>query len=155
MNNVELLKIPAELREFIDIDDDTFHHAVVFIFLWGKLEHALFEGNANEETIRAYNNDIDIRDMQGDVDYFIDRYRGDDRLVILFNGRNIRGMRIVQNMIDHNEFRLNALLMIVWRLRCNLFHGEKFGYSLRGQKDNFIHANNIMKALLRRHLPNG
>jgi len=35
-------------------------------------------------------------------------------------------------------------LVIIFRLRNNLFHGEKWAYNLEGQKTNFIHANKFM-----------
>ena len=44
-----------------------------------------------------------------------------------------------------------ALLMIVWRLRNNLFHGAKWAYGLRDQRENFTHANSVLMRLLERH----
>ncbi len=41
-----------------------------------------------------------------------------------------------------------ALLIIVYRLRNNLFHGQKWTYKLAGQLQNFTHANAVLiKAL--------
>jgi len=43
---------------------------------------------------------------------------------------------------------ITVLLIIVYRLRNNLFHGHKWAYDLRGQLQNFTHANaTLMKAL--------
>lgn len=44
-----------------------------------------------------------------------------------------------------------TLLLIVWRLRNNLFHGEKWAYWLEGQRDNFDHANAVLIRILERH----
>lgn len=42
-----------------------------------------------------------------------------------------------------------ALLIVVYRLRNNLFHGAKWAYGIRGQLHNFTHANTtLMNALL-------
>lgn len=41
-----------------------------------------------------------------------------------------------------------VLLIIVYRLRNNLFHGAKWAYGIQGQLDNFTHANaTLMNAL--------
>ncbi|KAB2309093.1 hypothetical protein F8A87_10405 [Betaproteobacteria bacterium SCN2] len=41
-----------------------------------------------------------------------------------------------------------ALLIIVYRLRNNLFHGAKWAYGIQGQLNNFTHANaSLMNAL--------
>jgi hypothetical protein len=41
-----------------------------------------------------------------------------------------------------------ALLIIVFRLRNNLFHGSKWDYGLYGQFDNFTHANEVLMRAL-------
>ena len=41
-----------------------------------------------------------------------------------------------------------ALLIIVFRLRNNLFHGNKWDYGLQGQLNNFTHANEILMRAL-------
>jgi hypothetical protein len=41
-----------------------------------------------------------------------------------------------------------ALLIVVYRLRNNLFHGAKWAYGIQGQLNNFTHANaTLMNAL--------
>ena len=37
-----------------------------------------------------------------------------------------------------------VVLIIVYRYRKNLFHGVKWSYELRGQLENFMHANTIL-----------
>ncbi|WP_319586763.1 hypothetical protein [uncultured Desulfobulbus sp.] len=44
--------------------------------------------------------------------------------------------------------RIAVLLIVVYRLRNNLFHGAKWAYEIQGQLDNFTHANvTLMNAL--------
>jgi site-specific DNA-cytosine methylase len=43
---------------------------------------------------------------------------------------------------------LQALLLIVLRLRNNLFHGEKWAYGIAGQRQNFQHACAVMMATM-------
>jgi len=41
-----------------------------------------------------------------------------------------------------------ALLIVVYRLRNNLFHGEKWAYEMKDQRSNFEQANEVlMKAM--------
>jgi hypothetical protein len=62
---------------------------------------------------------------------------------------------VVQSVLDgsNNDPRdqLLTVLMIVWRFRNNLFHGEKWTYQLQGQLSNFTHANALLMRLLERH----
>jgi len=44
-----------------------------------------------------------------------------------------------------------ALLIVVYRLRNNLFHGAKWAYGIRGQLGNFTHANAILMAAMELH----
>ncbi len=39
---------------------------------------------------------------------------------------------------------VTAVLIVVYRLRNNLFHGLKWAYGLRGQQANFYQANNVL-----------
>ncbi|MBP1872023.1 steroid 5-alpha reductase family enzyme [Ensifer adhaerens] len=51
---------------------------------------------------------------------------------------------------DPRDWLLTALI-IVWRFRNNLFHGEKWTHHLQDQRANFTHANGLMMSLLERH----
>jgi hypothetical protein len=42
---------------------------------------------------------------------------------------------------------LSAVLLIVYRLRNNLFHGVKWAYDIAGQRDNFLHASQVLMAV--------
>ena len=44
-----------------------------------------------------------------------------------------------------------ALLIVIYRLRNNLFHGVKWDYGIRDQLDNFTHANDAIMAALETH----
>ncbi len=47
-----------------------------------------------------------------------------------------------------NRIKFVGCLIIVFRLRNNLFHGEKWSYHLRNQGDNFKYANNFLKSVM-------
>jgi hypothetical protein len=45
--------------------------------------------------------------------------------------------------VDRSDLA-SALLLIVYRYRNNLFHGEKWLYQMRDQNDNFAQANSVL-----------
>ncbi|MEG6992810.1 hypothetical protein V1979_38690, partial [Pseudomonas aeruginosa] len=47
---------------------------------------------------------------------------------------------VIEGANNDPRDRMLGLLMIVWRLRNNLFHGAKWAYQLRDQRENFTHA---------------
>ena len=54
----------------------------------------------------------------------------------------------MQNMYATPKEVATVILIIVYRIRNNLFHGEKWSYGLQGQLNNFKHANEaLMKAI--------
>lgn len=44
-----------------------------------------------------------------------------------------------------------ALLIVIYRLRNNLFHGVKWAYGIRGQRENFENANALLMSALELH----
>lgn len=44
-----------------------------------------------------------------------------------------------------------ALLLIIYRLRNNLFHGAKWAYGIRGQQTNFAHGAEVLMRVLEVH----
>ena len=86
--------------------------------------------------------------------YFRRRYFANGGFTHHFPHLNLRSADypdLVQAVLDGSNNdprdRLLVLLMIVWRLRNNLFHGEKWAYQLQ----NFTHANAILMRLLERY----
>jgi hypothetical protein len=58
---------------------------------------------------------------------------------------------VIEGANDDPRDRMLALLMIVWRLRNNLFHGAKWAYQLRDQRENFTQANSVLMRMLEQH----
>jgi hypothetical protein len=90
--------------------------------------------------------------------YFRDRYFADGAITYHFPFLELRPSdhpdvvrAVVEGANNDPRDRMLALLMIVWRLRNNLFHGAKWAYGLRDQRANFIRANSVLMRLLERH----
>lgn len=135
-----------------------------FAFLWSLFESRVMSNFARADRIRTKVDEwtaagtLQAELYDGEMRYFRDRYFSDDALTYHFSHLALRPTdhpELVRSVIEgaNNDprDRVLALLMIVWRLRNNLFHGGKWSYELRGQLENFNHANSVLMRLLERH----
>ncbi len=89
------------------------------------------------------------------VSYFRNRYFADGEYAYHFDHLRLREndspdlvKEVLQYMDANPEAVAAALLIIVYRFQNNLFYGVKWSYELRGQLENFNHANMVlMKAI--------
>lgn len=95
---------------------------------------------------------------KAELAYFRNRYYANGTLTYHFHHLHFRPSdhpdlvrTVIEGVNDEPRNRALGLLMIVWRLRNNLFHGEKWAYELRDQRENFTHANSILMQILERH----
>lgn len=86
-----------------------------------------------------------------EVAYFRGRYFADGEFTYRFNHLHLDrsgNPRVVRNVLSGQdgapESIASATLIIVFRYRNNLFHGEKWAYQLQEQRQNFLHANNVL-----------
>jgi hypothetical protein len=89
------------------------------------------------------------------LEYFRNRYFSHGEFTYHFNALNFRSADrrpIVERVLSgasHNAGDVMiALLLIVYRLRNNLFHGVKWGDELREQEANFKNANQVLMRAL-------
>ena len=135
-----------------------------FAFLWSLFEAQIMENLARADRIRervdvwAADGTLEATLYDAELTYFRNRYFADGALTYHFAYLNLRRPdhpELVRAVIDGtNETprdRMLALLMIVWRLRNNLFHGAKWAYELRDQRENFTNANSVLMRILERH----
>ena len=94
----------------------------------------------------------------GEVAYFRDRYFQDGEFTSRFDKLQIRKWDMpdlikvgITSEADAPRDRVLTVLLVIWRFRNNLFHGEKWAYDLQGQLDNFNHANAVLMRVLERH----
>lgn len=94
----------------------------------------------------------------GEVAYFRERYFRDGEFTSLFYGLRIRKGDMpalipagISGDAEAPRERVLTVLLLIWRLRNNLFHGEKWAYGLQGQLANFTHANVVLMRVLERH----
>lgn len=135
-----------------------------FTFLWSLFEAQIMGTAASTNRISAKVDewnaagtlDADLYDAE--LAYFRERYFANGAFTYRFERLNLRRTDqpvVVRSVIDGSnnapEDRMLAILLIVWRFRNNLFHGEKWAYQFQGQLANFTNANAVLMRLIERH----
>lgn len=127
-----------------------------FSLLWSLFEARVLSNNANIPRIRQrvteaanLGTGIDAAPFQESLAYFTARYYTNGDFNQRFeqlrfqNGQN-GGRAEAEAVLNGTQTTapeiLTALLAIIYRLRNNLFHGEKWTYYFKDQLDNFTHA---------------
>lgn len=137
-----------------------------FSLLWSLFEASVLERSASSRAIRdvarSWQGRLDIEAFRPHLDYFRHRYFQDESPTHHFNGPNGLNLRksdepqLVEGVliggIDDAPRVVAALLVIVYRLRNNLFHGMKWAYGLADQLENFQNANALLMLSLEVHL---
>ena len=135
-----------------------------FAFLWSLFEAHIMGNFARADRIRervdcwAADGTLEAGLYDAELAYFRNRYFTDGALTYHFPYLNLRPadhpdlvQAVIEGTNDNPRDHIVCLLMIVWRLRNNLFHGAKWAYQLRDQRENFTHANSILMRILERH----
>jgi hypothetical protein len=133
-----------------------------FCFLWSlfeaqKLKRAASAKSIVEHVQRFQSQDrLQGCDFERPLAYFKNRYFSNKEFTPLFFGLNFRACdrrSMVEVVLSGKEKNLDyvvvALLLIVYRLRNNLFHGEKWAYGIAEQEGNFTNANYVLMEAMR------
>jgi hypothetical protein len=132
-----------------------------FSLLWSFFEAKALGCNASTSRIKKFVNErsdqnkLKCDNFAESLAYFKKRYFNGSEFTYLFEGLNLRKnddpdlvKAVLSGAKTGKADSVAALLIIVYRLRNNLFHGEKWTYGIRDQLSNFATANNaLMKAL--------
>jgi len=135
-----------------------------FSLLWSFFEYRVFGGHASSGRIltKAHEWDsvgvLDPAKFAGSFSYFLDRYVAYGRTTDLFKGLNLRRndlpdlvKRVLVGENKNATDGVAVLLIIVYRLRNNLFHGTKWTGGIVGQTHNFTGAIDAMKTACDTH----
>lgn len=149
---------------FRDLPDQDRRAIFDFSFLWSLFESKIMDNYAQAGLIGAKVDDwvaegtLEDGLYDEELTYFQNRYFANGELTHHFQFLNLRTsdhphlvVSVIERKNDDPRDKILCLLMIVWRLRNNLFHGEKWAYYLRDQLDNFTHANSVLMRVLERH----
>lgn len=146
-------------RDSDQLDDLTLEVVAEFTLYWGVFEgvecqnrggHSRFQGFATQVVSKITDGDLD-----GLLAYWVDRYTNSGSTNTLFERLNFRPndkKDLVQKVLlgeeRCSEQKILALLIIVYRLRNNLFHGLKKIDRLNEQQKNLNHACLVLQKLM-------
>jgi len=135
-----------------------------FSLIWSLFEAQLLEENASARKIVAKcqvwgnNPGIDSEHVNTYLDYFKNRYVLNDETTYRYEHLHFRGNdqeNIVKGVllgeINDDVHKLACCLIIVLRFRNNYFHGIKWAYQFREQKENFETSCNLLADCLDRY----
>lgn len=132
-----------------------------FAVLWSFFEARVFDTALKAAKVQCVaqqwvdDGRLDIRPFREALSYFQWRYVASAVTNDLYAGLSLRKnddpSLVKKVLLGQSRSEVDvvaAMLIIVYRLRNNLFHGLKWSDEIRGQLDNFTHANNLMMAAL-------
>lgn len=131
-----------------------------FTLVWSYFEATKLKRSASARTIQIWADSVDFSfsKFETNFDYFRGRYFVNDEFTDYFSGLRLRqndNEYLVKNIIQTNTKNsrdsIVVLLIIVYRLRNNLFHGIKWGDGIKDQAENFKHATQALMAACETH----
>ncbi len=134
-----------------------------FTLLWSLFEARLTACNASIPEIEAAMTRLeaagvlDVARLDRPLRHFRDRYAPGGVLIPRFEALRLNGhgRPLVERVLTGEPAGpaeiANALMIIVYRLRNNLFHGNKWNDGIQDQRANFQTANRILMALMDMH----
>jgi hypothetical protein len=128
-----------------------------FSFLWSFFEAVALGSRASPSAIVTLTGNLsrtrtlDFTPFRPALHYFQHRYFGHAGptehyadLHFRANDRSELVQAVLSGQNTSEPGSIAALLLIVYRLRNNLFHGAKWAYGIHGQLDNFTQGNQVL-----------
>ena len=162
MNATEFLR--QRVYGYAELDGD--EHAAIqeFTLLWSAFEGALLGTEASPAGLLSVAHELkdrgqlDMGRFAEPLAYFQNRYWRNGEFTAEYSGLRVEKFKrksdqsLVQQALGGAalppEAVLGALLLVVYRLRNNLFHGVKWAYGIRGQRTNFVQACAVLMAVM-------
>ena len=135
-----------------------------FALLWSLYEGTVLGTWGNAGTIVAdvtslkASGRLTLNSIREPIEHFRSRYFDGTELTYAYGMLYLRPNdqpnlveRVVRKQSDDEVEILSAVMIIVLRLRNNLFHGLKWAYDMRDQLENFRSANQVLMAVMDMH----
>jgi len=159
MNELNWIK-----QEFglLSLESQEIQHILNFGLVWNIFECLVSSAIRDSESLaQTYSDKIDYDILDNVFQHFKTRYI--DNYVETTNFTNFKfnpndGKEIVSAILKDsnptNQKKLEAILKIIFRLRNNLFHGEKDIQTIPSQNENFKYANMLLMEIIQKRTPN-
>ena len=142
---------------FAQLSDNERNTIGDFVFLWSLFEAKVLNNNANARNITTSSRNwsdhglLSQQTLNAEQAYVRNRYCPDGHFSEHFRHLNFRRRdkealvrRFLRQECRHAWEDVAALLIVVYRLRNNLFHGLKWAYNIQDQRENFENANSAL-----------
>lgn len=156
--------IAGRIPAFSELEPPELQAVEDFSLLWSVFENQVCDTDASPSTLVAIpkkladRGTLDMEPFQGALSYFQNRYCEEGRVTQHFEGLRLHAGRpkdaaLVTDLVlgtanlDRQDV-LAGMLLIVYRYRNNLFHGDKWYYGMVGQRENFKHACDVLMAVM-------
>jgi len=149
--------LEGHVHGFLELPEADRQAILHFALLWSLFESTALNTRASSASIVALVHEwwasgmLRIDPFEESLRYFQDRYFEDGEPTPHFDGLNLRrndNPELVRSVLSRENTNvadnISALLIVVYRLRNNLFHGQKWAYGIQGQLRNFTEANNVL-----------
>lgn len=147
-------------RNYVDLNELRLTSIFYFPLIWNIFEKELCNKRAYikphaKNISRKYAALVNAEVLSNVFSYFKERYISDEQETSLFTNFEFQDceikketLKILKSSDNTNILQLKALLYIAFRLRNNLFHGEKDVNKLYEQNENFKQINLLLMALI-------
>lgn len=153
--------LAQKVPEFSQLGEDERKAIYDFSFLWSLFEGSVLNCHCNVGEIRKFAINLEQREglgaisMSPYVEYLRNRYYVGEELTNHYQHLHIERSGTPAEVVEmlcnegcSNYVQLIGCLVVIFRLRNNLFHGEKWRYQLQGQLDNFHQANKFLRNIM-------
>ena len=155
--------LEARVPGFVDLSAEERNAIFHFALLWSLFEAKALDTHASARSILALihewsaNGSLGAEAFQDSLRYFRLRYFQNGQPSHHFQGLHLRDndspelVRSVLTSENNNPAdSVAVLLIVIYRLRNNLFHGVKWAYGIHDQLENFTWANTALMLALDR-----
>jgi hypothetical protein len=144
---------------YSDLSGEELAAIAEFSLLWSLFEANVLNAEGNSAAITRVvtkwsdEGRIPAYAFRKELAYFQNRYLAKGEFTHHFESLNLRPAdqlvkKVLKGEADSSLDVTLAVLIIAFRFRNNLFHGLKWAYQIRNQRDNFFHANSaLMQAI--------
>ncbi len=145
---------------YSELNESKLKSIFYFSLIWNVYEKELFDkygkiGEHSEDHSKTFAEKLDPNLLAGVFDYFKNRYVLIGEKTIHFENFEFKSEPIKNEVFEYlssadpsNKEKLKTLLFIAFRLRNNLFHGEKQVEKLYEQNENFRQINLLLMNLI-------
>jgi hypothetical protein len=153
--------LEANVPGFSELPEEERRAISHFALLWSLFEARALQTSASASKILSVVHEwaaqgrLKSEAFAESLRYYRQRYFTNGQPTEYFAGLNLRktdNPTLVQEVLtgtnNNPADAVAGLLIVVYRLRNNLFHGVKWAYGIQGQRSNFEHANQTLMSAL-------